>query len=148
EPVLSKRYHCQAKYQEFKGEPFIKGPHDKDPVNPYDVQQKDLGDCYIFGAMAAVARANPGVIEKLIKENNDGTYTVTLYIQEGSLEPSKTPREIIVRPTFPVQRQGRPVYGGFGNVKKEEGGGTKPELWAMLIEKAYAINAGGYNKLE
>ena len=45
-------------------------------VRPEAVRQGRLGSCYFFATLSALAQANPGAIQKLIQDNNDGSYTV------------------------------------------------------------------------
>jgi hypothetical protein len=44
---------------------------------PEAVKQGDLPDCYFLASVLATARQQPHLIQKLISENSDGTYTVT-----------------------------------------------------------------------
>ncbi len=76
--------HADNKYEDFeKGIPFVKGEGDEHAVDANDVKQGALGDCYLIAGMAAVARANPKAIQDLIKDNNDGTFDVTLYLRSS-----------------------------------------------------------------
>ena len=45
-------------------------------VSLESVRQGGLGSCYFHSTVAAVARWHPQAIQKIITENNDGTYTV------------------------------------------------------------------------
>jgi hypothetical protein len=45
-------------------------------VRPEAVRQGGLGSCYFFATLSALAQASPQVIQKLIQDNNDGSYTV------------------------------------------------------------------------
>lgn len=42
-----------------------------------DVSQGGLNDCYVFAACAAIVGANPDRIKQLIKDNGNGTFTIT-----------------------------------------------------------------------
>ena len=48
-----------------------------------------------------------------------------------------------MKSNFPVTSNGNPAYAQKGDI-----GAKGPELWAMLIEKAYAISEGGYDEIE
>ncbi|HEY9868005.1 MAG TPA: hypothetical protein V6D08_02255, partial [Candidatus Obscuribacterales bacterium] len=48
-----------------------------DAIKPEAVAQGQIGDCWLMGSIAAVADTMPHLIEKMIKENPDGTFTVT-----------------------------------------------------------------------
>jgi hypothetical protein len=137
-----------------RGEPSVKGKH-KDATfedytgdytgrgaSPSDVKQGGLGDCYLLAALAAVARANPKVIEEMIKDNGDGTYDVTIHVDTAWWGKKLEKKTIKVKSTFPT-KDGKPVYS-----KEGETGADGPRLWVMLIEKAYAIHKGGYDDIE
>jgi hypothetical protein len=53
-------------------------------ADPSDVKQGALGDCYLLAALAAVAKTNPALIERMISDNGDGTYNVTIYEDKGA----------------------------------------------------------------
>jgi hypothetical protein len=108
------------------GEAFIKGAGDAEDIDPNDVNQGDLGDCYFLASMAAVARANPELIRKLIKKIDQHHYEVTLYVP-GPLGV-KVPYVVPVNTEFPADMLG-PAYAQLGD---------GPELWPLLLEKALA----------
>jgi len=118
-------------YSKIKGKPFIKEEDDSDEVAMDDVAQGRLGDCYFVASLAAIAGKNPDAIRKMIKNNGDGTYTVTFH--EGGA--------VVVDDQFPA-KDGNPVYAGAGD-KDSDG----VELWVMLIEKAWAKLKGGYEQI-
>jgi Flp pilus assembly pilin Flp len=120
------------------GKPFIEGGGDGRAIHPSDLSQGQLGDCYFVATLAAFAHKNPGVLEQGIKDNGDGTYTVTFY-DRGVFGTSKV--EIKVTPEFP-NKDGRWVFIKPGDVD-----GSKSELWPMLYEKAYAQWKGGYKAI-
>ena len=55
-------------------DPPLFGP---DKVSPDAVLQGGLGSCYFHSPIAALAMSNPKKIPPMIKDNGDGTYTVT-----------------------------------------------------------------------
>jgi Flp pilus assembly pilin Flp len=120
------------------GKPFIDGGGDGRPVHPSDLSQGQLGDCYFVAALAALAHSKPGAIEQGIKDNGDGTYTVTFY--DRGLFGTDTVK-IKVTPDFPY-KDGRWVF-----IKPGDAEGAKAELWPMLYEKAFAQWKGGYKAI-
>ena len=101
-----------------------------DDINPNDVSQGILGVCYFLSSMSAIAEY-PSRLMKIFntKESNPyGVYSVTLYSQG-------VPTEIIVDDHFPCYKNG----GGplFSKPKGEE-------LWALILEKAWAKLFGNY----
>lgn len=121
-------------YKTINGVPTVKGEGDAHAVDPTDVKQGSIGDCYFVAQLAATARTDPDRIANLIKDNGDGTYTVTLHLKDPGTG-RRTPKEIVVDSQFPQKGAAKP-----GDV----GADGKPELWPMLIEKAFAKFSGGY----
>lgn len=113
--------HEDIEYEE------IEGPVYSDGVQMTDVSQGGLGDCWLVASMMSLARTNPELLEKAIKDNGDGTYDVTLY-EDGK------PVTVTVSGEFPA-RDGNPAYA--------DNDGNARELWPMLIEKAAAQQLGG-----
>src|SRR5256885_11730411 len=54
------------------GDVFVRG------VSASDVGQGNLGDCFFLSSLAAVAGTRPELLKRAIRENRDGTFTVTL----------------------------------------------------------------------
>ena len=124
------------KLERFSGPLFIDGPKAE------DVRQGAIGNCYFPAALAAVASMRPDIIEKMIKDNGDGTYTVKF--NANASYGSGRPVEIKVDGDLYARSYGGPVYGG------SLGGSTAPdkmELWFPLIEKAYAQWKGSYDTI-
>ncbi len=125
--------------QRFSGPLFRAGP------SPDDVQQGQLGDCYFPAAMAALAKSNPDAITRMIKDNGDGSYTVTFKEPEWDSmdEPSGNYKDVAVKVDgdLYVRSSGDPLYGAGGADK----GQKSMELWFPLIEKAYAQYKGSYD---
>ncbi|MBZ4398313.1 C2 family cysteine protease [Myxococcus sp. MISCRS1] len=100
-----------------------------------DVQQGQIGDCYLMTSMGAIARANPALIENMVKgPDASGNYTVTF-------QDKGKPVNITVTPDLPLNASGDPAYAG---TPQENG---KAELWPALVEKAYAQWKGGYPEI-
>ncbi|MBM4386885.1 MAG: hypothetical protein FJ088_04045 [Deltaproteobacteria bacterium] len=135
----------QYKYEEFKGEAFIKGEGDALDIQPDDVKQGYLGDCYLVAVLGAVAHTDPDLIRNMIKDNGNGTYDVTFRMDIAWYGAEK--KTVTVDSKFPTRGDQRPVYSKVGDTKTE-GAETKSELWVMIIEKAWAIVKGSYKNIE
>ena len=134
--------HAGSQYLDYEnGAAFVKGAGDAQAVDANDVKQGALGDCYLIAGMAAVARADPAAIQKLIKDNGDGTFDVTLYLRKSAYG-RPTPVVTRVDARLASKAPGSPLYAGVGD---QEGG--KSELWTALIEKTVAQQKGSYDKI-
>lgn len=118
------------------------GPLFIDGAKPEDVQQGQIGDCYFPAAMAAIAKANPDAINNLVKDNGDGTYTVTFKQKDWASGRFKDVA-IKVDGDLYVRSYGGALYGHSSNSSDPK----KMELWFPLVEKAYAQWKGSYNEI-
>lgn len=91
-------------------------------IKPDAVKQGTIGNCYLEAAMASVAATDPESIKKMIKDNGDGTYTVTF--------PGAPDEPITVS---------APTSQEMGLYNR----GSKEGTWASVLEKAYGqyVNA-------
>ena len=102
-----------------------------------DVRQGSAGDCYFFAAMAATVHANPRLIKNMIKDNGDGTYTVTFGIQEGIL--SWIGKGTQVTETVSLAYKKGEKRGRVSRTKA---------LWPLVLERAWAKHKGGIKNIE
>uniref|UniRef100_A0A6V3M6Q4 Calpain catalytic domain-containing protein n=1 Tax=Lotharella globosa TaxID=91324 RepID=A0A6V3M6Q4_9EUKA len=111
---------------------FKKGRGDKDAIEPNDIDQGTLGDCWFCSALACLAE-NPAHITKALvtkKWSKSGAYDVRLCI-------AGVWQIVTVDDCLPVHENGDPVFLS----SKDH------DLWVMLIEKAYAKVHGSYLSL-
>ncbi len=113
-------------YKDIAGEVFL------DCVALSDVVQGQVGDCYFVAALASIAMHNPELLENMITDNGNGTYTVSFGGDLGN---------VTVDDDFAVNSSGNSVYAQTGS-----GSGTK--LWVAIIEKAFAQTNGSYEAIE
>lgn len=140
-PALREK-HAGKSYEDVKdGKAFVQGSGDEKEVDPNDVAQGQLGDCYLMAGMAAVARANPDQLKKIIKDNGDGTFNVTLYIRKNPYS-APTPVTKTVDARLPSSGGGSTLYAGTGD---KAGGAT--EMWPALLEKTVAQHKGSYEEI-
>lgn len=138
-PELRDTHKDAYGYHDYEtGVAFVRGASDSHDIDPNDVAQGALGDCYLMAGMLAVARANPERIRDLIVDNGDGTFDVTLYIRDSYYsEPKRVVTTIDAQ--LPSKRAGVPLYASTGD---QADGQT--ELWPALLEKAVAQQKGSY----
>ena len=107
-------------------------------IDPSDIQQGRLGDCYLLCAMSSLAE-RPSLIHRLFdteEPNEYGVYAVWLNIN-GMW------REVVVDDLFPVVQ---PPYQR-GAIEFAFSRTSEDELWPMIIEKAYAKVYGSYSRI-
>lgn len=131
-----------ATYGHVEGQLFVRGQGEASDIDPSDIKQGHLGDCYFMSSLGAIARANPELLRKMIHPNDDGTYTVTFHQRRLPWEPGSgefKPVSITVTAELPLIN-GKPAFAGADDATPA----GQQELWVGLVEKAYASFRGGY----
>ncbi|KAL3927602.1 MAG: hypothetical protein SGPRY_002747 [Prymnesium sp.] len=104
-------------------------------INPEDVAQGQLGNCWLIAAMACLAE-HPGLLRRVFKTrraSKSGRYIMNLYDgQEG------TWKNISVDENIPVRKSDRSLL--FANPHGNE-------MWVIMLEKAFAKFCGSYAAL-
>jgi len=105
-------------------------------IDPNDLEQGGLGDCWLISTFAALAEF-PNSIESIVYPkaiSPEGRYTVSLYdYQTRSIMP------VAVDDRIPKGRYDKPAFTDFS---KDE------ELWPCILEKAVAKQAGCYENIQ
>jgi hypothetical protein len=116
--------------------PLKKAALIRDGIQPSDVGQGALGDCWLLSAFACLAEY-PGALENLLvtKEvNRRGCYTVRLYDDKLGAW-----RDLVIDDRIPCDGgTGKPLFA-----QPHDG-----ELWVLVLEKAFAKLCGSYGNLE
>lgn len=116
---------------------FFEGPYKiyEDNVNPNDIMQGQLGDCYFQSAIAAIAEWKDRVKKLFLTRecNEQGVFCVGLCIN-GMWE------EVILDDFFPVSHRKHCTPEFTPSFNHSRGN----ELWVMVLEKAWAKVHGGY----
>jgi hypothetical protein len=105
-------------------------------VSAADVRQRALGDCWFVAGLLAVAGQRPQLIEENLRDNGNGTVTVTFY-RDGAPVP--------VTVTTAVPYAPRVAWHPFAADGPPE---EIAETWGPLYEKAFAQLHGGYAAIE
>ena len=105
-------------------------------VSYQDINQGNLGDCYLLAALAGTAYRTPSTIQNMFTDNGDGTFTVRFF-RNGVANYVTVDRYL---PTT--------ASGSFYYANRDRGllyNNTGNELWVALAERAYAqINESGW----
>lgn len=106
-------------------------------IEPDDIMQGALGDCYFLSALSALAEY-PNRIERLFDTKEyepSGCYIVSM-LETGIVQ------DYIIDDYFPCTRAGKPAFSG---PKISKG---VSELWVVILEKAYAKRFGSYDAIQ
>ena len=123
---------------EWKKPSEIFGEHNRvllfeDKIEPNDIKQGGVGDCYFVSALAAISEF-PNLIYQIFRTkeiNPKGFYEIILFI-DGEWQI------VFVDDYFPVTK-GTNLLSFAGSVGNE--------LWVLLLEKAWAKVNGGYSNI-
>jgi hypothetical protein len=113
-----------------------------DNIEPGDVLQGSLGDCWLMAAIAGVAEFPRYIQERLFVESEvsaNGMYHINLF-DCGQME------WIVIEIDDFIPCKTRPWFSGSARPIFSQPSGN--ELWVLLLEKAFAKYAGGYDKLQ
>ncbi len=99
-----------------------------------DVNQGQLSDCYFLGSLESLAAKQPGKLQQMAVNLGDGTYAVQ-FVRNG--------QDTYVR----VNNQ-FPAGGYYANGLAYSHPGSSGNIWAMVMEKAYASYRTGQNSYD
>jgi hypothetical protein len=116
----------------------------RDGISSSDDGQGGVDDCYLAAALVGLARQRPALLADGIRENANGTFTVTLY-RDGRAFPVTVTRDLpgLASGDGLGDAGGRPARTGMAAYD----GTGRPELWAAVYEKAYARAHSGYDSI-
>jgi hypothetical protein len=106
-----------------------------------DINQQDLGDCYVLAPLAACAEMDPKIIEDMIKDNGDGTFTVRMFVDDKN--GKQTVHEETVDRDLYVDQDGKTVYCRGDEPSTPD----QMVMWGAIVEKAFAQYKKTYGKL-
>ncbi len=114
------------------------------PVCVSDINQGQLGDCFLLSSIGEQARFHPSAIMNMIQSNGNGTETVILYTDRNGRLPSFgttsfKATSVVVTNSFSTQ--------SVNNGINQDRVGNQKEIWPQVIEKAFATLAGGYGAI-
>lgn len=95
-----------------------------------DVNQGGIGDCYFLSSLAAFANLKPATLQESAVDMGDGTYVVG-FQQAGAAKYYRVSNDFGV--------------GGYGPGLRYAYYGDSGDIWAMVLEKAFAYARSGAN---
>ncbi len=123
-----------------------------DGIKSSALDQIGAGDCYFIGPILSIAEMRPEMIERLITDNRDGTYTVRFIGNDG-------PVDITVDDEFYMAASGERAWyrekvgdlAQYASTLTSMAYAANPaeprEIWGAVLEKAYAQWKGGYGAI-
>ena len=114
-------------YKDYSGNPLFVGTPEMDDIN-----QGSVGDCYWLAGLGSLAMTDPELIEQSVTELGDGTYAVRFYDNSYNEVYLRLDGDLAVRGSWSTSLS----YAKQGN---------DGEIWAPVLEKAYAYYRYGEN---
>ena len=110
-------------------------------IDPDDVKQGSLGNCWLISCIASLAGARPSVIRSIFGDESDDN-TIANEVGVYSVRLWDTVKMdwcwIVVDDLIPLNAGGTPMFSSTR---------SGSEIWPMVLEKAFAKMAGSYENL-
>ena len=116
-----------AKLREFFGHIFK--TFEAHAIDPSDVGQRQIGDCFLMSSLMSLAQQDPQAIERLIRDNGDGSYEVQLF----STNDESWHRYHITQTDLAERLADGRTRAAGGDAD----GKGRQEMWVRVIEAAY-----------
>ena len=119
---------------------YLTEPGTSAPISVTDINQGQLGDCFLLASIGEIALFHPSKIQSMIRDNGNGTQSVTLYQGGNGRLPTWTttsfkPVTVSVTDVF--------NYRSVNNGATQNVVGNQKEIWPQVLEAADATLHGG-----
>jgi hypothetical protein len=123
---------------------YLTEPGTTSAISVSDINQGQLGDCFLLSPIGEEALFHPTAISNMIHDNGNGTETVTLYVDKNGRLPTFN--------TTSFKATTVTINNIFSSASVNSGTtqdvvGNQKEIWPQVIEKAVATLDGGYNAI-
>jgi hypothetical protein len=123
---------------------YLTEPGESGAINVADINQGQLGDCFLLSSIGEIVLQQPTAISNMIHTNTNGIETVTLYeAANGRLPGFGTTSYKAVTETVTNVFPSNSVNNG---ATQDVANGQK-EIWPQVLEKAVATLDGGYGAI-
>jgi hypothetical protein len=124
--------------------PYLQEPGDSTAISVNDINQGQIGDCFLLASIGELALFHPTAITNMIHPDANGTETVTLNTASNGQMPSVNttsfaPVDVTVTNSFPDY--------SVNNGADQDVVGNQKEIWPQVLEKAVATLDGGYGAI-
>src|SRR5579863_8073929 len=123
---------------------YLLEPGNTSLISIYDINQGQIGDCFLLASIGEIALWHPSAIMNMIHANADGTETVTLHLAASGQLPTYGTTQF--RATTVTVTNVFPSYAVNNGATQDVVNGVK-EIWVQVLEKAVATLEGGYNSI-
>lgn len=134
--------HSDLHHVRHKGTAFVRDvTEDATGVDVSDIRQGAVGDCFFLSPLMAITRISPQYVRNMLSgpigQTSAGADVYSVTLRTGTDGAAQT---FHVDDRFVTSAAGAPVYAQYGDVSA-----LGPELWVMLLEKAWAAFRGGFD---
>jgi hypothetical protein len=132
-------FYAESEGQKISGPTtlYAQGKGDAGKIDPNDIKQRGLGDCYYLASVSALAKSHPEAIQNMIQDNKDGTYAVTFH------RPGPDGKDEAVKVSVDLTIPSNSLRDDPSGDSSSAGA----EVWPQVIEKAYAKFRGAYGNI-
>jgi hypothetical protein len=120
---------------------YLTEPGESGPIDVADINQGQMGDCFLLSSIGEIVLQNPAAISNMIHANANGTESITLYkASNGRLPGFGTISFQAVTETI------KNVFPSFtvNNGAAQDVVNGQKEIWPQVLEKAVQKLDGGW----